>query len=269
MRNSCRLLVSDMDGTLLDREGKVSEENRFWIERLREEGIGFTLASGRERKAMREVLEQLRVDAPYVCSNGSEVWHGDTLLERHLLAPEQIERLVRLSRSYGTMIEAYSTAGGFDRDGMPQAVEEYDWLQFVFKHPDPAVIRELTIRLAGEPLAMSQSDVTKLDINPFGVSKAAGAARAAMALGLDAGQVAAIGDNGNDLAMIRWAGIGIAPQNARDEVKAEADYVTAADHDRHAVAEAIRWLLGREIRKTPWRASLKGTNKPRFRKDRI
>jgi len=62
-------------------------------------------------------------------------------------------------------------------------------------------------------------------------------------LGLDAGQVMAVGDSMNDLGMLSWAGVGVAMSNGNEEVKKIADYVTASSHEDHGVAEAIRRFI--------------------------
>lgn len=94
-------------------------------------------------------------------------------------------------------------------------------------------------------LEMARSGEHFLEVTRAGVSKGAGAARLAEMLGVSREQVMAIGDQGNDLSMLRWAGLGVAMGHAPDYVKAAADVVTGDNGPGEGVASAIeRFILG-------------------------
>jgi hydroxymethylpyrimidine pyrophosphatase-like HAD family hydrolase len=80
-----------------------------------------------------------------------------------------------------------------------------------------------------------------LDLAPMGVSKASGLDYVARALGVDAADVLAIGDGRNDLEMLRWAGRGVAMGQAVEEVREEADAVTATVYDEGVAVELDRY----------------------------
>ena len=82
-----------------------------------------------------------------------------------------------------------------------------------------------------------------LEIMPRGVDKAVGLSHLAVHLGLDRSQIMAMGDGGNDAAMLRYAGLGVAMKNASDEAKAAADQVLAYTNDEDGVARAIEAVL--------------------------
>ena len=81
------------------------------------------------------------------------------------------------------------------------------------------------------------------EIAPLGVTKWSGVAGVAAAAGIAAAEVCAVGDDVNDLPMIRAAGLGVAMGNAVDEVKDAAD-VVVADHDHGGIAEVVGMILG-------------------------
>ena len=81
-----------------------------------------------------------------------------------------------------------------------------------------------------------------LDLAPADVSKASGLESVCARLGVDAGDVLAIGDGRNDVEMLRWAGHGVAMGQAVEEVKAAADAVTATVHDDGLAVELARWF---------------------------
>ncbi len=108
--------------------------------------------------------------------------------------------------------------------------------------------REAELAAAGvtRDLDVVYSSNRYLEFNPHGVNKGAGLAALAELLGIDVAETIAIGDNTNDLAMIRAAGLGCAVANASDDAKAAADYVCSDDNNAGGVAEVIeKFILGR------------------------
>ncbi|MEW9667775.1 Cof-type HAD-IIB family hydrolase [Ammoniphilus sp. 3BR4] len=239
-----RLIALDMDGTLLGKDGTVSPENKKWIRRAREAGIEVTIATGRPCRMIRSYLECLDLQVPFVAANGSEVWTMDgSLLERHTLCHQDIAFLHQLARKYGTHFWSSVVGEVFKPDTFPEDVERYHWLKFGFKSEDPEIIEQLWKRLKSYgKLECTSSDPTNIEVNPEGVSKATGLQRVCDYLGILPEQVAAMGDGLNDVAMLRWAGMGFAMGNAPLEVRSSADRVTPP-HWEDGVAQAIQWLL--------------------------
>ncbi|GGJ05545.1 5-amino-6-(5-phospho-D-ribitylamino)uracil phosphatase YcsE [Alicyclobacillus cellulosilyticus] len=241
-----KLIALDLDGTLLCTDGTVSAANRRAIERARRAGVEVTIASGRQRWGLVERLrDELALTAPFVTANGGQVWSGDgRCLEQHLLAPEDVRTLYRLARTYG----AYYWTSVAGRQPPPAGLREdeidhYAWLKFGYFHEDPRVLAAIWDELAAlGRFELTNSGPDNIEVNPAGVNKARGLARVCAEMGIDASQVVAIGDSLNDVAMIRWAGKGIAMGNAAPEVKRVADGVTGACWE-DGVAQAIAGLL--------------------------
>lgn len=99
------------------------------------------------------------------------------------------------------------------------------------------------IRAAGLPVEVTASGSDNVEFNALGVSKATGLARLAAHLGLDPTEVIAVGDHLNDLAMLSWAGMGIALANAVPEAKEAARQVLALSNDEDAVAAVVNSFI--------------------------
>ncbi|WP_134700541.1 Cof-type HAD-IIB family hydrolase [Ammoniphilus sp. YIM 78166] len=242
--NRWRLIALDMDGTLLEAEGTISEPNLQWIRRARNAGIEVTIATGRPKRMIIPYLEMLDVQVPFVVANGSEVWtSGGVLLERHTIEHEDIRFLYALTQEFGTRFWSSVVDQVFKPGTFPEQIELYQWLKFGFKSEDRDVIEEIWKRLKTYGrLELSSSDPSNIEVNPKGITKATGLQKVCDYLNITAQQVVTMGDGLNDVAMLRWAGFGFAMANAPAEVQAAADEVT--DHyERDGVAQAIQKLL--------------------------
>jgi hydroxymethylpyrimidine pyrophosphatase-like HAD family hydrolase len=239
-----RLIALDMDGTSLINHRYVSDENRKWLYKAREAGIEFTFATGRHIKGiLTDLVRELEIRVPIVTMNGSEVWtpQGE-LLMRHALSADDVAWLHSLAKRYGAGFWAGAVDRPYNMDEFPVRFREHTWLKFGFFAHDGDVIAALWKELDNGRFELSNSDPLNIEVNPLGVTKAAGLQVVADYIGIDPSQVVAIGDSLNDLPMIRWAGLGIAMGNAQPEVKAEADWVTTSC-DEHGVAYAVDQLL--------------------------
>ncbi|MFD2613267.1 HAD family hydrolase [Paenibacillus gansuensis] len=240
-----KLLVLDMDGTLLNGAGRISEQNQMWIEHARRAGMEIALASGRHIHYVKEAAEQLRITFPIVTNNGCEVWDpSGELIRRTGMSSGQIEWLYRLALEQHMPFRVYAADADFESNVFHEALlDQHSWLMFMFR------IREETGKLtlwekllAKGGFELSMASPSKLDVNPAGISKGHAVEAICRARGIPLKQVAAIGDGLNDESLLRRAGLGIAMGNAVDEVKAAADWVTA-DCDSDGVAKAIQYIL--------------------------
>jgi HAD superfamily hydrolase (TIGR01484 family) len=240
-----KLIALDMDGTSL-REGRyLSDENRAWLLKAREAGIAFTFATGRHRRGIvAELMQDLNIQVPVVTMNGGEVWAADgELLARHPLSQDDVAWLRHLAAKYQAHFWAGSTEGPIQEHEFPDHVETCTWLKFGFYSWDQMVVRALWEELQrADRFELTNSHPLNIEVNPRGVTKAAGLQVVADYLGIQPEQVVAMGDSLNDIPMLRWAGLGIAMGNAQPPVKSAADWVTRSC-DEDGVAYAIEKLL--------------------------
>jgi len=274
-----KLLAVDLDGTLLDSQGRLSAANRAALHRAHEAGLRVCLCTGRCLTETRPVIEQIGLDldhAVVVCgaivsdARTGATLHCDALDEA---AADEICRFF-LDRGYSVAVlhDAWST--GFDyslvrgqtyHEGfgrwfsvMPCTVRPHATGQ-----PWPAPpVRATVIESAGKLEALSPQvraafpadrtrfnfihvpvyDVYVLEFFAPLVNKWYGVRKLCRRFGIAAAEVAAIGDAINDLELVAEAGLGLAVANACPPVLAAADVVTASN-DEDGVTEAVERIL--------------------------
>lgn len=245
MQHDWRLIALDMDGTLLRRDETISPENRQWIERACAAGIEVTIATGRYIEGLVQLYaKDLGLTMPLVTVNGGEVWDMDgTLLFRRTLNASDVLELHRLAIDTKAHFWGRTTRVFVRDDQLPEDAAEAEWLKFGFYSETPGVMDTLWKHLEGDSrFEITNSGTWNIEVNPAGVTKAAGLQLVCDRYGIEASQVVAMGDSMNDLSMLRWAGLGVAMGNAQPVVKEAANVVTDTCDD-HGVAHAIGRLL--------------------------
>ncbi len=279
-----RLVVLDIDGTLLDPNDIVRPAVREAIEACRALGVEVALATGRRLRTTRPIVEELGIRLPLVLYNGALVWdteHEQPLAERPLdraaleralreaaheglgalalRGPASGELIVLVGDPLPSLPEFERTllprSGEVDRLPVSKASALADVLTVDLFGPERA-LRRATARLARAGLAIYHHGPFELlpalprwvaNVHAPGTSKASGVAVLARRLGLTLADVLAVGDGENDLPLLRAAGLGVAMGNAPEHVRAQADAVVRG-HDEDGVVEALeRFVLG------PWR----------------
>ena len=264
-----RGIVLDVDGTLLDPAHRIAPATAAAVRRARAAGLHVLLASGRSARAMCDLLVELQLDGPTIAFNGALTFRleGGAV---HPLAETRLNRdaaiaALTLAREHGIEV------GWFTRDGwrvsalgpgvaeeaaltgepplvepgLPDGAPEPLKLMCIAAddHGRPA-LHALRARL---PAGVSGefSHPRYLELIAPGVDKAQALRATCAALGLSPAELVAIGDAENDIAMLRFAGVGIAMGNAIPAVIAVADRVTDTNA-RNGVAGAIDALLAGE-----------------------
>ena len=268
MRSVC-LFAIDVDGTLLDRSHRLKTEVRDAVCRLAASGVRVALATARGPQAVSEIVRQFDFTPWLICFSGA--WIGE--LDLQSLHPTNVRSDQRipggLARSILATALAYKvepnvlTPGGWRVRTLTKEILE----ECAIVNLKPSVTGELLERdeepskimlisrmdqaatvlpqIEESVRAFSTATFSKpnyLEILPLGVNKARAVSVLAAALGLELGQVAAIGDAPNDLEMLREVGLAFAMGNASDEVKATADSVVGSN-DQAGVAQAVKEIL--------------------------
>jgi 5-amino-6-(5-phospho-D-ribitylamino)uracil phosphatase len=239
-----KLVALDMDGTLLNKEGMVSDRNREAIQAAKEKGIFVVLSTGRSIITSREHADALGLDSYLVTVNGSEIWDPKReLVERNLVKSDLIEWMWQLSQQHKTHFWA-SSPGRIWHNEMPEDIHTWEWMKFGFTIDDDAIRALILDELhAKGDFEISNSSLKNIEVNSAGINKARGLKIVCSRLGIEMKNVMAVGDSLNDLAMIKEAGLGVAMGNAQDIVKEEADWVTLTNEE-DGVAKAIhKWVL--------------------------
>ncbi|MDE8674432.1 Cof-type HAD-IIB family hydrolase [Priestia aryabhattai] len=239
-----KLIALDMDGTLLNNQQEVSEENRAAIAKAQEKGVHVVLSTGRSLLTCREYAQSLQLSSYLITVNGSEIWdESGQLVERKLIDASHIEKMWNLTQEHKLNFWAVTTDKVW-RDEFPEDIASQEWLKFGYDIPDDALREEVLKQIAGiSDFEISNSSLTNLEINALGINKAKGIMTVCERLGISMDEVIAMGDSLNDMAMIEAAGCGIAMGNAQEAVKEAADWVTDTNVN-NGVAKAIsHWVL--------------------------
>ena len=256
-----KLAVSDIDGTLVDTQKRISPLNRKVIKAFQEKGGAFTLATGRIERSAIPYCRELDIQVPLILYNGARIVHPVTgrVLYEKALSEADVTRALVLREMYPLDYIIYSDGEPyvFGRSENILTFEKGDGYECnVIGSYEELKGRSVTkILMIGDnaffdgyrndfsrdkeaSAVLVQSEPTYLEILPAGVNKGTALERLEMILGIDKDEVICFGDNMNDVEMIRRAGIGVAMGNAGAEVKAAADCI-APDHNDDGVARVL------------------------------
>jgi Cof subfamily protein (haloacid dehalogenase superfamily) len=266
------LIASDVDGTLLGADERVSPRTREAVAAAIAGGAHFVLATGRPPRWIPPVAEALGFGPMSVCANGAVIYDAatDRVMWARTLPVDALAELAEIATRVvpGAGLAAERIGRSAHDSATPQFVSapgyEHAWL-----NPDntevsqqdllsaPAV--KLLVRKPGMPSAELAAalnrhvgmlgDITYstndglVEISAIGISKAVGVQEVARPLGISAEDVVAFGDMPNDVPMLRWAGHGVAMGNAHPDAIAAANEVTATNDEDGLARVLERWWL--------------------------
>lgn len=263
-----KLIALDMDGTLLNDEKQISTANFNAIQQARKNGVKVVLASGRPLVGIKRYLKELNLiskDEYAVAFNGALVQssEGTEVISRTTLTVEDFKSLYKLSKELKVNIHALTESkvitpkdNKYSRleselNHIPieiiemEDVAENTTIVKVMFIDTPELIDEIIQMI---PEAVS-SKYTILRSAPFfleflhkTVNKGAGVVALAEKLNIKQEEIICIGDAGNDIHMIKYAGLGVAMGNAFPEVKKAANFITKTN-EQDGVAYIINKFI--------------------------
>ena len=264
-----KLIAIDMDGTLLREDKTISDRTKEAIKKAIEKGVKIVLASGRPIEGLVRYLEELQLvtEEDYVMSfNGSVIQNVKTkeIISKNILKGSDLKVLYKLAQQIGVNIHAFTKQGCVTPvmneytklEGSINGIEVHemdfnkidddeDVIKVMFIDPEP-VLAEAIEKIPAhtyEDFTVVRSAPYFLEFLNKASSKGTGVKALAEHLGILKEEVICIGDAGNDLDMIEFAGLGVAMGNAFEEVKAAADYITL-DNNSDGVAHVIEKFIG-------------------------
>lgn len=272
-----KIIACDLDETLLTTtDRKVSAKNVAAVKAAREHGVKFVVATGRGFPSVSGTLDELGLlDLPneYVISfNGGAITEnrGNRLLHCVDMPFETVKKLFDRAETFdlGAHIYTLDTVYGYrftDNEraylaGRMAVVERDDWdmdflrgekiIKVLFVNPDQNYLWRMEREFADltADLTVSFSSNRYIEFSPRGVDKGTGLLKLAEIINVKPEDTIAIGDNFNDLSMIRAAGLGVGVANCVDGIKQDCNYITAATCDEGAVAEVINKFITEEFK---------------------
>ena len=269
-----KLIAIDLDGTLLNKSKEISQRNMQAIERARNKGVRVVVCSGRVYMGARLFAKQLGLTDPIIACNGAKISEnkdGKELFAQHICKDACLE-IIDLCHKHNVYYHIYAddimlsekmefaTLKYYERNKqllpedrvdieivadmkhkiltMPQNV-----LKFVIISQNADVLS----KIRREAHLISQVDVMSSNYDNFeivdkGVSKGEALKFLSKKLSIPPEEMIAIGDNENDISMLKYAGLGIAMGNGEQCAKEIAQYVTATNEE-DGVADAIEKFI--------------------------
>ncbi len=266
--NQFKLVISDIDGTMMCSHQPLHPFTKQVLIDIREHGLLFTLASGRNLPSAKAIAEELAIDTPMVLANGCIVQALDgNVLHRSLMPVEITKWVTQITDEHGNDLVLFVDDRLYFKKMksniepifgyIPEAYCEVgDWANFTDRFPIVNKCMVLERKLPEKLVALEQifkdeltgeaefykTSLHHLEIMPSGVSKASGLKKLAEHLGIQMEEVMAFGDYDNDAAMLSAAGLGIAVENATQNVKNNADMIIGSCAD-NAPAQFLKELL--------------------------
>jgi Cof subfamily protein (haloacid dehalogenase superfamily) len=262
-------IVSDIDGTLVTTDKRLTERNRAAVQAIHGAGIPFCVISSRPPRGMARLIEALEVVTPSASFNGGVIVAPDlSVLEEHLLHPEVAHRTVAflaakkvdawvfsgrdwlLTNEAGPYVDHELRTVGFPAVVVAEFGETLDAAaKIVGVSDDHALLAECEtelVPLLGDKASVARSQLYYLDTTAPLANKGAGLLALARLLGVPPKEIVVIGDGGNDVAMFEQGGLSIAMGNAQPAVKAKANLVTIGNDEDGFAAAVERFILGGE-----------------------
>jgi len=264
---SYKWIVFDLDGTVLNSDKEIPEENRKAIDLLRANGIEVIIATGRHHSHASKYLYELGITTPVISCNGALIrdFPSGKLLHKVEIDPDIALNVINYCKQSGLDFLVYTPEFVYYSEGSERAkaIEEYNrsvseqmrvplyninTLDVSKQSIVKVVVRskayyELFKKLTKDinkdgRLTIVKSENDLLDIMTKGVSKGQGLKFLAKHLGMDLSCTAVFGDNHNDISMFEVAGLSIAVGNAEEELREIADHITLSN-DESGVSHAI------------------------------
>jgi Cof subfamily protein (haloacid dehalogenase superfamily) len=259
-----KMLVLDMDDTLLTDDYKISTLNKEMILKAQKQGIYVVLASGRPTSAMTAYAKELELDLSnsYMISfNGAIISNVKTgeIFFKQTLTKEQIHELHTfsikskthiitylnneiISESDSEFIEIEKQITGLPHNKVTNFVEAVttDAVKCILLE-EPTYLKkvEKDLKKVMPHLSITMSKPFFLEVAQQGIDKAASLKLLAKKLNILQTEIIAVGNAGNDLTMIQYAGLGVWVDNVNPELRHKADVIVASNNN-NGVAEVIQ-----------------------------
>jgi Cof subfamily protein (haloacid dehalogenase superfamily) len=265
-----KVIALDLDGTLTNARKEITPATRSALLEAQQRGVRIILASGRPVFGIAPLADELRLSEHHgyiMAYNGGQIidWSTREVVGQQTLDPEVLPYFYECACRGGFEILTY------DGDDVICEHPENQYVQYecmlnkmkarrvehfleAIHEPkpkclivgDPEPLARLEAEMAErlrDTNGVYRSEAFFLELVPKGIDKALSLERLFERVGFSREELIACGDGYNDLSMIRYAGLGVAMANAKEEVKAAADYITLSNEEDGVAAVVQRYLL--------------------------
>lgn len=268
-----KLIVIDIDGTLVDKNGRVGEKSLTLARQLKSQGIYCTLSSARSYHFSSHIADELDIDIPFITLDGALIKdRKHNVVFKSTVKEKTIRRAIRLAEAnYGKVTvcdEKYvyvtpknSVVREYSRLNAPikevQSLENIkDVLEILIYCEDKGSLRAIRnnfkfphdIGLILNVTKSLSNDYYLLTIKRKGGDKLSSVKRLVKFLNLKKRNIAVIGDWHNDMPLFKYGAYNFAVQNAIPELKRRADYITSCTNNEDAVGEVLELVHNYKIK---------------------
>lgn len=275
MKKKIKMIGLDLDGTLFNNKKEILPYTKEVLQRAIDKGVVVLVATGRPWSGIPDELKDLTGMRYAVTSNGARVIETKTqkALIEHLLPVEKAKKILETARKYDTLQEVYFENRGYIEEEQFEKIYQY--------HKDPHMwkyVRSTRITVPdimtflgqlNKPVDKTQilfADMEErarawkeleqdkeivlvgslgynIEINGAGVNKGMALVELGKMLGIEREEIMACGDGDNDEAMLKEVGLGVAMENAEEQVKKAADYITGTNEEEGAAKAIEKFVL--------------------------
>jgi Cof subfamily protein (haloacid dehalogenase superfamily) len=267
MRNNIRLVIADVDGTLVTQDKVLTPRAIEAVKHLHDAGIAFSITSGRPPLGMKMLIDPLGLTQPIAAFNGGVFVHPDLSVMAQCLLPADIAaKVIATIFRHGLDVWVYTDRDWLVLDASAPHVAREQWtVKFAPKvvtgfnsHLDrvakivgvsddyAAVARcEADVQHdCGNHASAARSQPYYLDVTHPDANKGHVVATLSEALSIPSAQIATIGDMPNDVLMFQKSGLSIAMGNASAEVQRRAQFVTSSNEEEGFAKAMEAFVLG-------------------------
>ncbi len=259
-----RLVATDIDDTLLRSDLTITPRTASLIQQTQAMGIAFVLATARPPHSLLLIARQVGAQGFAIALNGALLFDlAQERIVQHFPIPAAIAQQVIVTLrtalpgicfgcqaglrfgcepGYAVLRPIAHQQGPWRADALTLAQEPLSKLMALHPTLPGEEVWQLATTLVGNLVTCTYSGLPLVEMSAAGVDKRSGLAALCQMLGIPAHAVIACGDMPNDLAMLRWAGLGVAVANAHPLVLEAADAITA-HHDADGVALVLERVL--------------------------
>lgn len=243
-----KLIIADLDGTLISKQ-QMSDSTKQTVQKLKEQGYLFTLATGRHKDATRRVAGELKVDLPVICTNGAFIYDFKTekVIHQDTIDAISVKKVLDILNEQKSSYLLYTTksivSNQTSKDKLAGRIGSFEslvvseeklldylplgLLKILIIENDDIKFKQLRDKLSTlESVYVLSSQPSFIDVGNKVANKGRALEILSTYLGITLEEVLSIGDQENDLTMIQKAGIGVSMGDGEQALKEAADFIT-------------------------------------------